>query len=150
MLRQADLKEAVMRVLIVSAAVAAMLLATAVQTATRRFSGTLSGASEVPANATTGKGQVDATLDPTTKTFTWTVKYSGLSGAPTMAHFHGPAAAGVNAPPVITVTNLGQPMTGSQVLTDAQIMDLMGGKWYFNIHTAAHPGGELRGQLAMR
>ena len=32
-------------------------------------------------------------------------------------------------------------------LTDAQIADLNAGKWYFNIHTAANPGGEIRGQL---
>ena len=32
-------------------------------------------------------------------------------------------------------------------LTDAQIADLVAGKWYFNIHTAANPGGEVRGQV---
>ena len=32
-------------------------------------------------------------------------------------------------------------------LTAAQVADLMAGKWYVNIHTAANKGGEIRGQL---
>ena len=39
------------------------------------------------------------------------------------------------------------PFKGSAKLTDAQASDLMAGRWYVNIHTAANPGGELRGQL---
>jgi hypothetical protein len=39
------------------------------------------------------------------------------------------------------------PLTGAATLTDAQAADLQAGKWYFNIHTAAHPGGEIRGQV---
>ena len=65
-----------------------------------------------------------------------------------MAHFHGPAAPGANAPPIIVVKDLPSPMKGTATLTDAQIADLQAGKWYFNIHTSAHPGGEIRGQLA--
>jgi len=38
-------------------------------------------------------------------------------------------------------------MKGEATLTDAQAADLQSGKWYFNIHTAAHPGGEIRGQV---
>ena len=39
-------------------------------------------------------------------------------------------------------------LKGEATLTDAQAADLKAGKWYFNIHTAANKGGELRGQLA--
>ena len=39
------------------------------------------------------------------------------------------------------------PATGSATLTDAQAADLMAGRWYVNIHTAANRGGEIRGQV---
>jgi hypothetical protein len=41
----------------------------------------------------------------------------------------------------------GSPFEGEATLTDAQASDLMAGKWYFNIHTAANKGGEIRGQV---
>ena len=76
-----------------------------------------------------------ATLDTDTKEFTYDVTYSGLTGPAVAAHFHGPAAPGVNAPPVIVMTTLTSPISGSATLTDAQIADLEAGKWYFNVHT---------------
>ena len=39
------------------------------------------------------------------------------------------------------------PAEGSATLTDAQEADLVGGKYYVNVHTAANPGGEIRGQV---
>jgi hypothetical protein len=36
---------------------------------------------------------------------------------------------------------------GSATLTDAQAEELMAGKWYVNVHTAANKGGEVRGQV---
>jgi hypothetical protein len=108
---------------------------------------TLKGADEVPPNTTAGKGEVSAMLDTSTKAFSYTVTYSGLTGPATAAHFHGPAAPGANAPPIITMTALASPIRGTATLTDAQMDDLRNGKWYFNVHTAAHPGGEIRGQL---
>lgn len=38
-------------------------------------------------------------------------------------------------------------VTGEATLTDEQAADLRGGKWYFNVHTAMYPDGELRAQL---
>ena len=36
---------------------------------------------------------------------------------------------------------------GSATLTDAQADELLAGKWYVNVHTAANKGGEVRGQV---
>jgi len=110
----------------------------------------LSGQSETPPNDSTGTGVVDATYDPDAKTLTWTITYSGLSGDVTAAHFHGPAAKGEKADPVVPLTDpLASPIKGSATLTDAQHDDLAKGLWYFNLHTAKYPDGELRGQMAV-
>jgi hypothetical protein len=133
----------------IAGAVAAMFVfaSGAASAATLHFAATLDGADEVPANTTTGTGMVKATLDTQTKMFDYTAAYSGLTGPGVAAHFHGPAAPGSNGPPVVPVMNAASPIAGMATLTDAQIADLTAGKWYFNVHTAAHPGGEIRGQL---
>ena len=130
------------------AAAACLLTAGAAQAATVHFAAVLKGAEEVPSNTTAGAGKVSADLNTATKAFTYKVTYSGLTGPAVGAHFHGPALPGANAPPVVPVTKLASPMKGKATLTDPQIADLTAGKWYFNIHTAANPGGEIRGQLA--
>jgi hypothetical protein len=109
---------------------------------------TLDGASEVPANTSAGKGTADIDYDAATKKLTWKLTYSGLSGPPTAAHFHGPAEAGKNAGVAVAIPGAtASPAEGSATLTDAQAADLMAGKYYVNVHTAANPGGEIRGQV---
>ena len=109
----------------------------------------LSGAAEVPPNASAGMGQLQAEYDKATKTLRYTLRYSGLSGPVKAGHFHGPAEAGKNAGVALGINNAGEsPVQGSAVLTADQAADLLAGKWYVNLHTAANPGGELRGQLA--
>jgi hypothetical protein len=88
------------------------------------------------------------TYDTQTKQLKWKVSYSGLSGPATAAHFHGPAEPGKNAGVMIPIQNIAtSPAEGSATLTDAQAADLMGGRLYVNVHTAANPGGEIRGQV---
>jgi hypothetical protein len=109
---------------------------------------TLDGASEVPANTTAGKGTADVNYDTTSKMLTWKVTYSGLTGPATAGHFHGPAEAGKNAGVAVPIPNVAtSPVEGSATLTDAQAADLVVGRYYINIHTAANPGGEIRGQV---
>ena len=79
--------------------------------------------------------------------FSYTVTYSGLTGAATAAHFHGPAKPGANAGPIITLDKLSSPIVGLSTLTAEQGKQLADGLWYLNVHTAAHPPGEIRGQL---
>lgn len=101
-----------------------------------------------PGVASSGKGTATASLDTNSKTLTWTVDYSGLSGPATAAHIHGPADPGANAGIVVPFTgNITSPIKGSATLTDAQIAQLEAGKWYVNIHTEANKPGEIRGQL---
>jgi hypothetical protein len=112
------------------------------------FAAKLSGASEVPANASTGSGTLEASLDKATGVLSWTVNYAGLSGPAKAGHFHGPAAAGANAGVALPFTgSVESPIKGSATLNEAQMADLVAGKWYVNLHTAANPGGELRGQV---
>ena len=113
-----------------------------------KFNADLKGASEVPPTDSAGTGKVEATLDTDSKVFTWTITYEGLSGDATAAHFHGPAAEGANAGPVVPLADpLASPINGNATLTDDQITQLQGGQWYFNLHTAKFPDGEIRGQL---
>lgn len=111
------------------------------------FQGPMTGAYEVPAKATQGVGTVIATVYPSTKAMTYVVEYKNLSGPATAAHIHGPGAAGANAPVVIPAVVAPAKITGGATLTDAQMADLLAGNYYFNIHTAANPGGEIRGQM---
>jgi hypothetical protein len=118
------------------------------QAAQINFKADLNSASEVPPITGAGKGTATTSLDTATKTLTWTVTYSGLSGPATAAHIHGPAAPGANAGVLVPFTgDLASPIKGSASLTDAQISDLEAGKWYVNVHTAANKSGEIRGQL---
>jgi CHRD domain len=110
----------------------------------------LSGASEVPPNDSEGTGALEASYDDRTRVLRWKITYSALTGAVTAAHFHGPALPGENASPVVPITGkLASPITGKATLTTEQVAALMNGKWYVNLHTAAHPGGEIRGQVNM-
>ena len=111
----------------------------------------LTGAAEVPVVAGNGTGTVDVSLNPNTNVATWTITYSGLTGLVTDAHFHGPAMAGQNAGAVVPITgSLQSPITGSARLSVAEAADLWAGKWYLNLHTGAHPNGEVRGQVVVR
>ena len=116
------------------------------------YKSTLTSASEVPANDSKGSGALTASYDTATKKLTYTATYKDLTGPAAAAHFHGPADAKTNAGVVVPVPapasgGMTSPLKGEATLTDAQAADLAAGKWYFNIHTAANKGGEIRGQV---
>ncbi len=114
------------------------------------FAATLTGAAEVPAVTTAGSGAMTATLNKDTSELTWKITYTALTGPATAAHFHGPAAAGANAGVVLGFASAASPIEGKATLTAAQVADVMAGKWYVNVHTAANKGGEIRGQVAAK
>jgi CHRD domain len=142
------------RVAIPSVALAALLGLCAISQAqmstpnSSTMTAQLSGASEVPPTTGSGSGTLQATLDKQTRVLTWSLTIAGLSGPPTAAHFHGPAMAGGNAGVASPmVVGLRSPDNGVVTLTAAQMEDLLAGKWYVNVHTAANPNGEIRGQV---
>lgn len=122
-----------------------------VQAAPTSFKVELTGAQQVPPVQTSGTGTADLTYDPSTRVLTWSVTTSGLSSAVTMAHFHGPAAAGKNGGVQIWISKKGEapsnPMTGQATLTRTQATMLTDDELYINVHTKDHPAGEIRGQV---
>lgn len=115
-----------------------------------RVHASLSGSEEVPAVNTEGRGTLEGNYDKSTHKLTYNVTYTGLSGPATAAHFHGPASFGQNAGVVIPFASPKDPISGEATLSDAQAADLLGGRWYVNVHTRQHPGGEIRGQVSVR
>jgi hypothetical protein len=75
--------------------------------------------------------------------------FAGVATAVSAAHFHN-APAGMNGPVLYALTLMGTSLAGTQTLTPADVTAFNAGTVYTNVHSAANPGGELRGQLARR
>jgi hypothetical protein len=110
------------------------------------FKAVINGTSEVPSNASAATGTATLTFNNSTKIFTINVQFAGIT--PTVAHIHK-GAAGVNGGvafgfvvPIISPINF-----TSMALDATQEADLNANLYYVNIHSAAFPGGEIRGQL---
>lgn len=110
------------------------------------FLATINGASEVPANASTATGNATVNFNKDTKILTLTVNYTGLTV--TNAHIHK-AAIGVSGGVIFPIiAPYSSPLSLTTVaLTADQETDLNANLYYVNLHTAAYPGGEIRGQL---
>lgn len=130
-------------------ALAGLMTAAPASADTVSYKATIMPSSEVPPVANSqGMGQLAATYDTGTKVLTYGVTYSGLTGPATMAHFHGPAPVGKSAGVMVPIGgDLASPIKGTATLTDEQAKALADGNLYFNIHTAANKGGEMRGQV---
>jgi hypothetical protein len=131
----------------VALASAALLTCGAARAEIVHFAATLTPGDEVPPKTSSGKGELTAEVETNEKVLVYRVTYSGLTGPATAAHFHGPADAGANAPPVVMMMKLPSPIAGAVRLSSDDVAQLLAGKWYFNVHTAANAGGEIRGQL---
>jgi ABC-type amino acid transport substrate-binding protein len=150
-----------MKSLALSALALALTLTACGGAKTSTYVASLSSANEVPPVTTvTATGTATLVLDEDTKVATLTGSVTGLSGDLTMAHIHGSAAAGANAGVLFTLEPKNDTANKSATikdaptaamakitLTDDQITELKAGKFYVNVHTAANPGGEARGQL---
>lgn len=109
------------------------------------FKATLNGPSEVPTNASTATGTATLTFNTITKIFE--IKVNHTIAAPTNGHIHK-GAVGVSGPPIFPFATYTSPINYTSIALDAtQEADLYAGLYYVNIHSAAFPGGEIRGQL---
>jgi len=123
----------------------AMLFALPVS-AQQYFQAVIDGAQEVPPSGSPATGFGCFVLNPD-NTLDYMVSYTGLTGAETAAHIHGPAPVGANAGVVFPFL-VGTPKIGTfGPLTAAQVADLSNGLYYVNIHSNVNPGGEIRGQI---
>ena len=132
------------------------------------YKATLTGAQEVPTVSTSGTGTFNATLDQGSNILTYTIAYSGLGSAATMAHIHGPAAATVSAGVLVDLATsattgrqltLGTAGSGSGTINlsvgavfagvsgDSLQKLLDSGNAYVNIHSVNNGNGEIRGQI---
>ncbi|HEX2838695.1 MAG TPA: CHRD domain-containing protein [Phycisphaerales bacterium] len=106
----------------------------------------LTASQEVPTNASNGQGCARCIIDTDANTLTYRIVVTGLTTPETAAHFHGMAGPGVNAG-VVHALPVGNVKTGVWNYAEAQEADILNGRTYINIHTAAFPGGEIRGQV---
>tara|TARA_R110002167_G_scaffold361000_2_gene578874 strand:+ start:2162 stop:4615 length:2454 start_codon:yes stop_codon:yes gene_type:complete len=105
------------------------------------------GAQEVPAVTTDAMATGSITLNTTTMEITGTMTMSGLM--PSMGHIHV-GAVGVNGGVAFPFVNAGNGVWTVNTTLNADSMALMqAGGLYTNFHTAANPGGEVRGQITL-
>ena len=113
----------------------------------------MEGSQEVPAKSTAATGSTDVYYNKVTKVLTYTIRWNNLTGSPTGMHFHSPCLRGSNASVIVPITGYAASTSGSisgSVTFDNVTQkedEFLTGKWYSNIHTAANPGGEIRGQI---
>ncbi|WP_138484197.1 CHRD domain-containing protein [Dyadobacter bucti] len=122
-----------------------------------KVSTTLSGANEVPANASTATGSVDGLLDQESRILSLNIMYSDSAASdstsgdstftPTAWHIHKGPADSTGAVVINFGTTFTSPFAFKDTLTEAQVADLKAGLYYVNIHSAKYPNGEIRGQL---
>ncbi len=147
------------RLLTVMVIVAGLMAIPAIVLAADQFSASLSGAQEVPAVTTSASGSatVNIITDSEVNEINYEVTYSGLSGDLAAAHIHV-GAVGSNGPVILPLAIGPSPFSGTLKDTDLTpaggvatfadaIAAIRAGNTYINLHTAANPGGEIRGQL---
>lgn len=106
---------------------------------------TLSGANEVPPVMTSASGGGMITVGDD-GSVSGSVTTTGVAG--TAAHIHR-APAGKNGPVIVPLTKEGDTykVPAGAKFTEAQMASFKAGNLYINVHSAANPGGEIRGQL---
>lgn len=156
---------------------AALFLSLSARASIITLGGPMNGANENPPTATTATGSATVTVDTVALTINFNVIFSGLTGGDTAAHIHCCIAEGGNTGVATAVPVLpGFPAgvtSGSFINQQFSLLDaafynpafimanggsvstaepvflagLLNSETYFNIHTPANPGGEIRAFL---
>jgi hypothetical protein len=154
---------------------AVLAFGSTVQASILTYTGTLSGANEIPPIVTGGTGSAIVTVDTVAQTIEVKVSFSGLTSNAMGAHIHCCVAPGSNIgvattipafagfPLLVTsgsydgVLDLTSPATynpsfvtleGSLALAEAALLaGLANNQTYLNIHTQNNPNGEIRASL---
>src|SRR5690606_32636398 len=111
------------------------------------FEVVLNGSNEVPPNASTAVGSANVTVAGNRLAIDGA--WDGFDVVDPGAHVHGPAAAGVNAGILfeLSVDYASRTFEGTFTLNADQMAYFLAGELYINLHSAAFPGGEIRGQI---
>ncbi|MFO1426258.1 MAG: CHRD domain-containing protein [Steroidobacteraceae bacterium] len=114
-----------------------------------RFYADLSPEEQSTTTISNGRGRADFSLERATLRLSWRVSWARLTTSVVGAGIHGPQRPGTNAGVQFDMgtRGLAPPLTGSAVLTDAQLQYLLAGRMYVNVRTRKYPDGELRGQI---
>jgi hypothetical protein len=113
---------------------------------------TLSGAAEQPSVDTPATGSGTFALDGNELHFN--ITYRGLKEVANNMHIHGPATAATSTNVLVSLVpaHVGEfstngAMAGTVALSDRQRALILEGRTYVNVHSGAHPPGEIRGQI---
>jgi len=116
--------------------------------AVETYVASLDGAMAEPQSESSAIGVVSASFDSATRTLTWRMSYSGMSGSPTALVLHAATAGGAGRKVIPVSATSGRPIVGSTKLSDAESRALISGRLYFGIRTNSPVGGEIGGQAA--
>jgi len=135
------------------------------------YTATLTGANERPTPVTSSAtGTWTGVLDPQTNTLTYTMTFTGLSANSTASHIHAQGDVNTAAGVVLNFQNFagattlfspgttsggasgvvnmsGGTVTGLSITGDSLRKAMDAGMAYVNVHSTAHTGGEIRGQI---
>ncbi|SMB83190.1 CHRD domain containing protein [Hymenobacter roseosalivarius DSM 11622] len=107
----------------------------------------MSGSQEVPAVSSAATGTFTGVYDKNTNVLTYTVTYTGLT--PVAGHLHR-GAPGMNGPVIFPFPQLTSPVTATATFTEDDEALLLNNGFYSNLHSAAFPGGEIRGNITVK
>ncbi len=116
------------------------------------YSATLDGDQSTGDVVTDGSGTASFTLNAAQTELTFDITAADLTGPVTLAHFHN-AAVGQDGDVVFSITdtvteaNGAVTASGTWPMTASDVVELLAGNIYVNLHTDAFPPGELRGQV---